>query len=66
VVTWGQLFRKAVAARRTWWSAETVRHTWTMGFNPFRPQRRRTSDYAFVAAAFVVTAALLIWALFPR
>jgi hypothetical protein len=37
-----------------------------MGFDPFRPPRRRTSDYAFVAAAFVVTAALLVWALLPR
>ncbi len=33
-----------------------------MGFNPYRPQRRRTSDYLFVAAAFVVTAALVLWA----
>ena len=33
-----------------------------MGFNPYRPQRRRNSDYVFVAAAFVVTAALLVWA----
>jgi len=34
-----------------------------MGFNPYRPQRRRRSDYVFVAAAFVVTTALLAWAL---
>jgi len=33
-----------------------------VGFNPYRPQRRRQSDYAFVAAAFVVTVALLVWA----
>ena len=45
---------------------EPVRHTWLVGFNPFRPQRRRRSDYAFVAAAFVVTAVLLVWALLPR
>lgn len=37
-----------------------------MGFNPFRQQKRRTSDYVFVAAAFVVVAALLVWALLPR
>lgn len=33
-----------------------------MGFNPYRPQRRRPSDYAFVIAALVVTVALLAWA----
>jgi hypothetical protein len=33
-----------------------------MGFNPYRPQRRRPSDYAFVIAAFAVTACLLVWA----
>jgi hypothetical protein len=33
-----------------------------VGFNPYRPQRRRASDYVFVAAALVVTAALLAWA----
>lgn len=36
--------------------------TWGMGFNPYRPQRRRRSDYVFVVAAFVVMAALLVWA----
>jgi hypothetical protein len=34
-----------------------------VGLNPYRPQRRRTSDYVFVAAAVVVTVALLAWAL---
>jgi hypothetical protein len=34
-----------------------------VGFNPFRPQRRRVSDYALVAAAFVVIALALAWAL---
>jgi hypothetical protein len=34
-----------------------------VGLNPYRPQRRRTSDYVFVAAAVVVTLALLAWAL---
>jgi hypothetical protein len=37
-----------------------------MGFNPFRKQQRRTSDYALLVAAFAVTAALLLWALIPR
>jgi hypothetical protein len=37
-----------------------------VGFNPFRQQKRRTSDYALVAAAFVVIALLLAWALIPR
>jgi hypothetical protein len=37
-----------------------------VGFNPFRQQRRRPSDYLFVAAAFAVVAALLAWALIPR
>jgi hypothetical protein len=31
--------------------------------NPFRPRRRRSSDYVFVAAAFALTAALVVWAL---
>jgi len=34
-----------------------------MGFNPHRPQRRSAWDVAFVAAALVASAALLIWAL---
>ena len=34
-----------------------------VGFNPFRQQRRRSSDYVFVAAAFVLVAVLLAWAL---
>jgi hypothetical protein len=33
-----------------------------VGFNPFRAQRRRRSDYLFVGAAFVVTAVLVAWA----
>ena len=33
-----------------------------MGLNPFRQQKRRASDYAFVVAAFVVVIALLAWA----
>jgi hypothetical protein len=35
----------------------------TVGFNPFRQQRRRTGDYVLLAAAFVVIALLLVWAL---
>jgi hypothetical protein len=34
-----------------------------MGFNPFRQQRRSAADYVMVAAAFVVVALLLLWAL---
>lgn len=37
-----------------------------VGLNPFRQQRRRPTDYVFVAAAFVVVAVLLIWAAVPR
>jgi hypothetical protein len=37
-----------------------------MGLNPFRQQKRRTSDYVFVAAAFVVITLLLVWVAFPR
>jgi hypothetical protein len=33
-----------------------------MGFNPFRQQRRRTSDYVLLAAAFIVIALLVLWA----
>jgi hypothetical protein len=35
-----------------------------VGFNPFRQQQRRSSDYALVAAALIVVLALLAWALF--
>ena len=37
-----------------------------MGMNPFRQQKRRPSDYVFVAAAFLVIALLLVWVAFPR
>jgi hypothetical protein len=37
-----------------------------VGFNPFRSQKRRTSDYALVAAAFIVITLVLVWALIPR
>ncbi|MDQ6909965.1 MAG: hypothetical protein M3Z84_04135 [Actinomycetota bacterium] len=33
-----------------------------VGFNPFRQQRRRPSDYLMVAAAFVIVALMLAWA----
>jgi Tfp pilus assembly protein PilN len=33
-----------------------------VGFNPYRQHRRRPSDYLMVAAAFVVVAVLLVWA----
>lgn len=37
-----------------------------MGFNPFRPQKRRAADYVYVAAAFAGGLALVVWAAFPR
>jgi hypothetical protein len=37
-----------------------------MGLNPFRQQKRRPSDYVFVAAAFVVIGLLLVWVVIPR
>lgn len=36
-----------------------------VGFNPFRQQRRRSSDYVFLAAAFLVMTVLLLWAALP-
>jgi hypothetical protein len=35
-----------------------------MGFNPFRQQRRSNADYLMVAAALVVCAVLVVWAIF--
>ena len=34
-----------------------------MGFNPYRPVRRRPADYVLVAAAVVVAVVLVLWAL---
>ena len=34
----------------------------SMGFNPYRKFVARKADYAFVAAAIVAAAALVIWA----
>ena len=34
-----------------------------MGFNPFRPQRKTTVDLVMVAAALVVTIAVVLWAI---
>jgi len=34
-----------------------------MGLNPFRVQRRRTSDYFIVGATMLVIIALVAWAL---
>jgi hypothetical protein len=34
----------------------------SVGYNPYRKFRARTSDYVLVAAAVVVAAALLAWA----
>ena len=33
-----------------------------MGLNPFRQQRRRTSDYVLVAVTLAVTLVLVLWA----
>ena len=33
-----------------------------VGFNPFQQRRRSPADYVMVATAFVVCAALVIWA----
>jgi hypothetical protein len=33
-----------------------------MGYNPFRQQHRRTSDYFLVGFTLAVTLALVIWA----
>jgi hypothetical protein len=35
-----------------------------MGFNPFRARAKRSTDLLVVAAAFVVIAALVLWAVF--
>jgi hypothetical protein len=35
--------------------------TCPVGFNPFRQQRRRTSDYVYIAAGLLVCAVLLAW-----
>jgi hypothetical protein len=34
-----------------------------MGFNPHRVHRRSAADYFMVAGAFIVVAALVVWAL---
>jgi hypothetical protein len=35
-----------------------------VGFNPFRARAKRSTDLIVVAAAFVVIAALVLWAVF--
>jgi hypothetical protein len=35
-----------------------------VGFNPYRRQRRRSSDYVLVAAGILVALALVAWAAF--
>jgi hypothetical protein len=35
-----------------------------VGLNPFRSQAKRSSDIVIVAVALVVTAALVLWAVF--
>jgi hypothetical protein len=34
-----------------------------VGLNPYRPQKQRPSDIAFVAAGILVAVALVLWAL---
>jgi hypothetical protein len=46
--------------------AAADRYPLVVGFNPYRPQPRRRSDYAIVIVAFVVIAVILLWALIPR
>jgi hypothetical protein len=43
--------------------ARPAGHTGGVGLNPFRTRRRSPLDVVFVAAAIVVCAALLVWAL---
>jgi ABC-type cobalamin transport system permease subunit len=35
-----------------------------VGFNPFRTQKRRTSDLLVVGVALVVIVALVVWGIF--
>jgi hypothetical protein len=37
-----------------------------VGFNPFRQQKRRATDYLFVVAALAVVVGLLAWVVVPR
>jgi len=52
--------------RATWSISAGWDRIAVVGLNPFRQQRRRPTDYLFVAAAFVVVAVLLVWAALPR
>jgi hypothetical protein len=38
-------------------------HNPTVGFNPFRQQRRSPVDYVVLAAALTVVVAVLLWAM---
>jgi hypothetical protein len=49
-----------------WETTDALGQNPPVGFNPFRQQRRRSTDYVMVAAAFAVVAILLIWAVYPR
>jgi hypothetical protein len=35
-----------------------------MGMNPFRPHRRSPADFVMVAAALIVLAGLVLWAIY--
>lgn len=53
----------APGTRRTWRDRDAKwRPEWGVGFNPYRPVRRRASDYAMVVAALLVVTLLLVWA----
>jgi hypothetical protein len=54
------------AAAPAGWRCAVTPRVLGVGFNPFRQQQRRTSDYVLVAAAVAITLALVLWALIPR
>jgi hypothetical protein len=67
LTVWGPRRRAVAPAARAsdWEHTEGLGQNPPVGFNPFRQQRRRSTDYVMVAAAFVVVAVLLIWAMLP-
>lgn len=41
----------------------SIDHTGAVGFDPTRPFKAKKSDAVFIAAGFILTFALVIWAL---